>query len=250
MPSPIRIYYPSPVEVQGQIFIEGEEHHYLTRVHRAHVGDKVVLFGHDLREREGVIESIVRGRSTIQLASIHESQTEPAMMITLAIAVGKGRKLEEIVETATALGVSKIVPFVSVRSVAKRSHPDLVDKLRKVAIEACRQSRRVQVPEIGEVLTGLSKALANVQEPESEHFFLDEAGGRDLVEIALQIEPEKKIVLFIGPEGGWDDSERGLLLNSGARPANLGPRILRTELASIVAVSILERISAYKSTMP
>ncbi len=61
MSSPIRIYYPSPVEVQGQIFIEGEEHHYLAHVHRAHVGDRVVLFGHDSREREGVIEGIERG---------------------------------------------------------------------------------------------------------------------------------------------------------------------------------------------
>ena len=153
MPSLIRIYFPFAAEVSGLVLIEGEEHHYMSRVHRARVGDQVILFGLDSFERMGIIECIEREKTTLRVASVHESRTEPDMDITLAISVGKGRKLEEIVEATTVLGVSRIIPFISVRSVAKRSNPDLVVKLRKIAIEACRQSRRVQVPEIGGVKT-------------------------------------------------------------------------------------------------
>lgn len=247
MPSLIRIYFPFAAEVSGLVLIEGEEHHYMSRVHRARVGDQAILFGLDSFERMGIIECIEREKTTLRVTSVQRSQTEPGLEITLAIAVGKGRKLEEIAETTTVLGVSSIIPFISVRSVAKRSNPDLTVKLQKIAIEACRQSRRVQVPKIGKVRTGLSEALADTQQPESQLLFLDEAGGRDLVEIALEVDLHKPVVLFIGPEGGWDDSERDSLLKKGAIPTSLGPRILRTELAPIVAVSILERIIACRS---
>ena len=70
----------------------------------------------------------------------------------------------------------------------------------------------------------------------------------DLVKRALEADEHKPVALFIGPEGGWDDSERDSLLEKGAIPTSLGPRILRTELAPIVAVSILERIVAFRST--
>ncbi len=247
MPSPIRIYFPFTADVSGLACIEGDEHHYLSRVHRARVGDQVILFGLDSSERMGIIERLDREKTTLRVISVHESRTEPGMEITLAIAVGKGRKLEEIVETTTVLGVSRIIPFISARSVAKRSNPDLVVRLQKIAIEACRQSRRVQVPELGGVKTGLEDALVDVLKRKNQLLFLDEAGGMDLVERALEVDKQKPVVLFIGPEGGWDDLERNSLLEKGAIPTSLGPRILRTELAPIVAVSILERIIAYRS---
>jgi 16S rRNA (uracil1498-N3)-methyltransferase len=248
MPTPIRLYFPSPVEVPDLAGIEGEENHYLTRVLRARPGDAVILFGFDSRQRKGVIETVERDRSWVQITSVEESQTESKVSISLVIAVGKGKKLEEIVETTTALGISRIIPFISGRSVAKRSNTDLVRKLQRIAIESCRQSRRVRVPEIHEVQEGLKEALASIQESGRQIVFLDERGGRDLVELAWKLDPEKPIALLIGPEGGWEESERELLLKSGVTPASLGPRILRTELAPIVGVSILERTASFRLT--
>ncbi len=247
MASPIHLHFPSPIEVQDQAVIEGGEHHYLAHVHRARPGDTVALFGYGTQERLAVIESIERERSWVRLVSAEESHTEPRLHISLGIAVGKGRKLEEIVETTTVLGVRRIIPFVAERSVAKRSNLDLTQRLQKIAIEACRQCRRVWVPEIHEVTQGLTAAFEDITEQNCQVFFLDEAGGTDLVKTAMKVSPYQPAALFIGPEGGWSDSERGLLYKSGALPTSLGPRILRTELAPIVAVSLLERITTSRS---
>lgn len=246
MSSPTRIYFPAPAEVPDQIYIEGEEHHYLTHVHRARHGGLVTLFGFDTSERTAVIESIERGRTLVQLISSKECRTEPHVHLALGIAVGKGKKLEEVVETTAALGISQIIPFTAERSIAKRSNPDLTDKLHRIAMAACRQSRRTQVPEIHAVKNGLDEALGCIQTQECHLVFLDEAGGTDLVKVAWEVDTTQSIALFIGPEGGWDDSERTRLHHSDARAASLGPRILRTELAPIVAVSLLERILAFR----
>lgn len=247
MASPVRLYFPSPAGILDQVVIEGEEHHYLTRVHRAREGDSVALFGYGHQERRAAIEKIERERTWLRLTSSMESHTEPALAITLGIAVGKGKKLEEIVETSTALGVTRIIPFVSERSIAKRSNPDLHTRLHKSAIEACRQCRRTLVPEIHEVMQGLKAALGCIPNTSCQILFLDEAGGDNLVKVALTHSLDQSIALFIGPEGGWSDCEREILLQSGAYPTSLGPRILRTELAPIVAVSLLERIAAFRA---
>jgi 16S rRNA (uracil1498-N3)-methyltransferase len=208
----------------------------------------VVLFGSGKEEVVCEVASIGKGEVHLAVIERREVNTEPRVNITLCIAVGKGRKLEEIVEATTALGVSRILPFVGQRSVAQRTNPRLGERLKRIASEAARQSRRACVPEIGEIHGDLEAVLGMLREGGGTLLFLDERGGEDLSEQVGALSQGDGITLFVGPEGGWSESERTRLSERGAHPASLGPRILRTELAAAVAVALVERFAGIKQT--
>lgn len=236
----IRIHLPhSPNE--GIVSLGEENHHYLVHVMRARPGTEVILFGESQVETVCVIEAIEENCVHLRVCGRRESGTEPCSQITLCAAVGKGKKLEEIVEAVTALGVSRIIPFVGGHSIAQRSNPRLHERLVSIAVEACRQSRRVRIPEIHPVMPDLRAAIDKIPETSKTMLFLDERGGQELLGLAVDHDRDIPLVLFVGPEGGWTDAERELLAGRGAQPVSLGPRILRTELAAAVAVALAER---------
>jgi 16S rRNA (uracil1498-N3)-methyltransferase len=236
----IRIHLPhSPGE--GTLSLSGEIHHYLVHVLRARPGAEVILFGESQVETVCVIDAIEDDCVHLRVSGRRESGTEPSSQITLCVAVGKGKKLEEIVEAVTALGVSRVIPFVGGHSVAQRSNPRLQERLKSIAVEACRQSRRVRIPEIHPVMPDLRSAIDRISDTTKTMFFLDERGGQELLGVAVGHDRDVPLVLFVGPEGGWTDAERELLACQGAQSVSLGPRILRTELAATVAVALAER---------
>jgi len=237
----IRIYSPQTVETED-LCLEGEDFHYLAHVHRIRVGRRCILFGKG--DREIVCEVAEVGKSSIRLRKIETRRvrTESPVHLTLFVATGKGKKLEEVVEKTTSLGVARIVPFVGARSVAFRSNPRLRERLEKIAVEACHQCGRTCPPEISEVAANIQEALDGIGSENPRLCCLDEAGGEDLIAAATSCPLGNEVGLFCGPEGGWSEGERGLLRRSGAKVVSLGPRILRTELAAVVGVALLERL--------
>lgn len=243
MPRQIRIYFPG--QVQGErVTLGREEWHYLAHVLRLQPGQEVVLFGQGEVELACEVEGFGEESVVLQVRERLVSRTGPSLPITLAVAVGKGKKLEEIVEATTALGVARIIPFVGDHSVAQRSNPRLAERLHLIAREACRQSRRSTPPEILDVLPGLEQALAALSPGGNGAVFLEERGGRDLLEVALRFRPDEEVAVLIGPEGGWSGRERSLFEGNSVNPLGIGPRVLRTELAAIVAVALIERAVA------
>ena len=201
-----------------------------------------MFFGMESTESVYRIEAIEPGGVHMVLVERREVDTESPVDLTLVVAVGKGKKLEEIVEATTALGIKRIVPFVGRNSVAKKSNPRLQERLELIAREACRQSRRTTPPEILPVLPKLEQAIEVLCPKAGPWVLFDECGGEPPLAIADDQKDPFRWVLFCGPEGGWHPKEREFLEKSGCVRASLGPRVLRTELAATVAVGIFENL--------
>ena len=236
-----RIFFPDHLAKPSLVLV-GEEAHYLTKVLHSAVGEGVILFGEGTMESLYRIEDLHADRVRLALLETREALTESPVDLTLVIAVGKGKKLEEIVERTTALGVKKVLPFVGRHSIAKKSNPRLQERLEILAREACRQSRRTSPPVIEPVLPTLDQAMEVLSPKRGTWVFLDERGGAPPCSIVGRGSPETPWVLFCGPEGGWHPNERELLEHRGSVRASLGPRVLRTELAATVAVAIFENL--------
>jgi 16S rRNA (uracil1498-N3)-methyltransferase len=161
--------------------------------------------------------------------------------ITLCQGLPKGEKLDLILQKATELGASRIVPFTAERSVARLDGDRLskrVQRWEKIVQEAARQSQRGSVPSVGfygdfgKMLHGEAGELKLLLwEGEKEQ------GLRTLIE---RIDKPESVSIIIGPEGGLSDSEAAQAEQAGYIPANLGGRILRTETAGLAVISILQ----------
>ncbi|MCB9781869.1 MAG: 16S rRNA (uracil(1498)-N(3))-methyltransferase [Candidatus Omnitrophica bacterium] len=241
MKTKTRLYLPDRLH-DATLTLIGEEAHYLVQVLHSEVGDGVLVFGMESTESLFRIEKIEPGQVHLERLEIRQVETESPVDLTLVVAVGKGKKLEEIVEATTALGIKRVIPFVGRHSVAKKSNPRLQERLQIIAKEACRQSRRTQPPEIDPVHPKLERALDSLGPKQGTWVLFDEAGGESLSEIVCGSDASAPWVMFCGPEGGWSPKERELFDQAGCRRASLGPRILRTELAAVVAVGILENL--------
>jgi 16S rRNA (uracil1498-N3)-methyltransferase len=176
----------------------------------------------------------------LRVESERSASTEPLFDLTLAPAVGKGKTLEEVVAATAALGVNRIAPFLGRNSVAGRSNPKALERMRILAIEACRQSGRTCPPSIDEVAETVEKRLEEATDRGDLIGFLDERGGADPGDVLLDWDGKRGVTLFCGPEGGWEEEERRRLLEVG-RGVTLGPRTLRTELAAVVGTALFER---------
>ncbi len=221
--------------------IEGAQAAHLVRVLRAEPGREyeVVAGGH-------VWHSVIASVSPemVRFNLIAEVAAEPALPVSLVLSIFKFDRMEWIIEKATELGVARILPAVARRTEKHlaQSAEKRVDRWRRVAHEATKQSRRSDIPIVGEV-TSLKNVLAN--NTASVHLVLAEQERTTTLHHAIceqldkAIEEAPEFSLAIGPEGGWTPEEEALFDAEGWQAVSLGPRILRAETAAIAALSIL-----------
>lgn len=224
-----RFYIDHTLRVGDQVFIQEERllNQWL-RVFRYTKGDRVIIFNGLGKEFLGELSDI-EGKQGIYLKVLEEKEgIVPSKNITLYQSLVKKDNMEWIVEKATELGVSRIVPLISERSEKKGFNEE---RAKKIAIEASEQSRRIGIPSLGEVLS-LEQTLRT-------------ATGE---KIAFHTSPNplltnereyQNISIFIGPEGGWTENEISLFVENGVQLLSLGPLILRAETAAIVALARL-----------
>jgi 16S rRNA (uracil1498-N3)-methyltransferase len=153
--------------------------------------------------------------------------------VTLILGLLRADKFDWVVQKATELGVARIVPIVTARSVATSGRPD---RWRRIAAEATEQSGRTVVPTIDDPTPFRSTLTAGSPETLRIACWEDESivAFRDAITADGSHEP---VAVWVGPEGGISMEEAGALRDSGATTATLGPRILRSETAAIVAVA-------------
>ncbi len=196
-------------------------------------GDRVVLVaaGQDLDVR---LDRVAADEVTGTVISRKPNTAEPTLALTLALPLLRGDRSEEIIEAVTQLGVSRIVPFTSERSVVR----DLSDAKRKrwerIARESAETARRGRVPEIAALVewTGLFDVL-------DAPFIVAWEGERErLLTHALPSQPGA-LSLVVGPEGGLTEDEISHARDRGAAIVTLGPRNLRSETAAIAAVALI-----------
>ena len=189
-------------------------------------GDKIELFDGKGNIALGTVE-IVRKKAKVKVSKIERSSPELPEII-LWTAIPKGERADWLVEKAVELGVSKIVPIIFRYSVVKPKKTK-VDRWKRLAVAASAQCKRAFVPEILEPIT-FKQALKSVKD---EQLILCHQDGKSIKDLKLN---KKKIILIIGPEGGFDKTE----LEIKADKLKLSNNILRTETAAVVSVGLIE----------
>jgi 16S rRNA (uracil1498-N3)-methyltransferase len=215
---------------------------HLAKVLRVRSGEEVVLFGGDGREFAGSIESVRGSRVRAAVGECREVDRESPLAITLVQCVPRGDRMDFIVQKATELGVHRIVPVLSQRSVVRLDATQAESKAahwRAVAVNACEQCGRNRLPAVEPprpLLTYLGSSRDTQARAQVLRLLLDpdssSSGPAPVVETAVQI--------AVGPEGGFADEEFEAFRLSGFGTVKLGPRILRTETAAIAAIAWLQ----------
>jgi len=211
-------------------FLAGEQARHIATVLRLQPGERIALVA-DGTEHEVELQAVAPAQVTGRVVARRRVTTELAFRLTLAFAVLKGDRSEEIVDAASQLGVSRLVPFTSERSVVRDLSPAKRERWSKVAREAAETSHRGVVPAIDALiawpalLEGLDRPIV-LWEEATEPRPMDALGAGD-------------VTLVVGPEGGLTAEEVALARGRGATIASLGKRILRAETAAIASVAIV-----------
>ncbi|TWU02242.1 RsmE family RNA methyltransferase [Stieleria varia] len=232
-----RYYVPDLPPIGGPIALPDEEAQHASRVMRAQTGDQVVLFDGIGNESSATIQSIDR-RSCICHASPRELvDREPGLRLHLGIALPKPDRAKEMVERLTELGVAQVTPLLCSRSQRPPSG-GLLDKLRRVVIEACKQSGRNQLMRIESPVAVADFFAMDTETPR----WIAHPGGQEM-DGSLSRLTGGQLLAAIGPEGGFDDEEMNVALSRGWIAIDLGKRIYRIETAATV-------IAAHASHLP
>lgn len=215
--------------VQGEVVLRGTEAKHLAQVLRVAPGSKVRAFDGAGLEAEGeVVEASAFG-VTLRLNAPTRSSTESALAVTLAVGLLKGDKLSGVVRQSTELGVVAFQLFSSEHGDVPSLSSNKLERLRRVAQEAAKQSGRSLVPTVAAPIP-----LA-VLDPGSHCLVAHPGASMTLAELTL----DAPHTLITGPEGGLSEAEVAQLQAKGAQTVRLGPRILRAETAPVALVAAL-----------
>jgi 16S rRNA (uracil1498-N3)-methyltransferase len=242
-----RVYVEAALTPGSLVELPPDTASHLAKVLRARSGDELVLFNGDGREFSGAIEAVRGSRVSASVGDSRPVDRESPLAITLVQCVPRGDRMDFVVQKATELGVARIVPVLSQRSVVRLDKAQAESKAihwRAVAVSACEQCGRNRLPTIeaaqpllnylGESSPGTGPRL--VFEPESvRHPRTAAPGAGGTAEVAT-VDAE----IAIGPEGGFTSDELEAFRVAGFSQVGLGPRILRAETAAIAAVVWLQ----------
>jgi 16S rRNA (uracil1498-N3)-methyltransferase len=209
---------------------------------KARPGELVTLTGEGGREFRGRVLSINRREALVLVFESLVPPTESSKKIILLQALPDKERMELIIQKATELGVNSIVPFKSKRSISleerERRQPK-AHRWQSIAIKAAQQSRRGMVPII-EPYCDFSGALGYAEESALKILLWEKGSENPLRDVLRSQGNCEKVVLIVGPEGGFDPREVRTAKERGFIPVSLGRRILRTETAAIVLLGIVQ----------
>lgn len=225
------------------ITLTAEETAHLVTVLRASPGDRAILFDGQGRVAHAEIVSVSKREARLRLSGEISEHPRPSPAVTLIQAIPKGNHMDQIVEKATELGTSAIVPVITDRTV-RRPGASPHERWRRIAIGAAKQCGTPWVPEIGPVVS-LAEALTG----ERASFDLWvvgslESDSRPVKEVLRGCGDRTRIGFLVGPEGDLTPEEYAMARNAGAIPVSFGNLVLRVETAAIFGLSVIR----YEST--
>lgn len=221
------IYFPEPFR-GDTIRVAGDEHQHL-RVSRAMAGEDVDVFDGRGSRWDGEVVRVEKKGTEVRVRD-RVDVPPPLGEIWLAAALVKAAAYELILEKAVEIGVTRIIGFRAARSNLRER--DRGTRWHRILVEAAKQSKRYHLPEL-EPASTFDAVIG--REARTRLFFAE--GNETLLPLGEKL--EAPVLVAIGPEGGWTDEERARALGAGFTMVGLGPHILRSETAAIVAMGLV-----------
>ena len=234
-----RVFVDVDLALGQRLTVEGSAGNHIVRVLRSRLGDELTLFNGRGGEYGASIDEIRRDTVQVSVREHRDQERESTFELTLAQGISRGERMDWVVQKATELGVTRIVPLFTERSMVHLDEKQALKKVqhwRGIAVSACEQCGRNVVPEI--------------EAPIALHGLLEKPVGRGIL-VLLSPTGEKRIAdiaggpggatVLIGPEGGLAQVEQDAALRSGFTAVRMGPRVLRTETAAVCALTLLQQ---------
>ncbi|MGH8377735.1 MAG: 16S rRNA (uracil(1498)-N(3))-methyltransferase [Gammaproteobacteria bacterium] len=234
------IYTPKALVAGQSIELESAASKHLLAVLRLKPGAPLVLFDGSGREFEARLDAVSNHRAQVVTGARREGQPESPLRITLAQGISRGERMDYTIQKAVELGVAEILPVLTARSVVRLDQEQAARKRahwQQLVISACEQSGRVRVPVVGEPLS--FDAFLKQPVEYALKLLLDPRANTGLSALNRPAHGQQ-VLLLVGPEGGLSEAEDAAARQTGFQGVRLGPRILRTETAALVALSLLQ----------
>ena len=226
----------------GRLYVEGADVNHIKNVLRMKPGDQVMASDGEGMQYLCALEAFERGLAWFRIVDTWKENRELSSKLCLFQGLPKSDKMELIIQKATELGVYELVPMVTGRTVVRLDEKKAEKKNARwnaIAEAAAKQSGRSRIPRVQEAMT-FSEALAYAEALDVLLIPYEKAEGMEATRQAIEgIRPGQSVGIFIGPEGGFEEAEVAQAMEKGAAPVTLGRRILRTETAGFVVLSML-----------
>ena len=223
-----------------------DETRHLTQVLRLGAGDEVAVFDGMGSEFHARVDRVARDGADLRLIGPIVPAPEPSVQLTLAQAVLKGDKMDDVVRDATMMGVSSIVPLITDHTVAHARPGPAPDRWTRIAIASAKQCRRAVVPRVDPVVHFrdwlvtdqsslqilLTEPAASVGEEPGQSRFPEPGGTPG--------QSRCSATLGVGPEGGWSAAEVTMAVDAGFQTLTLGRRTLRADAVALIAMGVLQ----------
>lgn len=229
--------------------ITGDDARHITKVMRGKTGDKLIVSNGVSREALAEISEIEASQVTVSIIEWLPMDHEPKVSVTIAQSLPKGDKMELVIQKCTEIGAAVFVPFVSERTIVQydaKKEGKRLERWRKIAKEAAEQSHRNKVPEITESKSW-KELLASFKDYDLVCYCYEKEEGLQLRDVVkpfadkLKADPsiEPRVLVIVGPEGGFTTGESEAAEAAGAKSVGLGKRILRAETAGMLALTCI-----------
>lgn len=235
----IRIHIAQALRVDTEVALSRSAIEHVGRVLRLRSGDALTLFNGDGSDYAAQLTEVTRNSVRAQVNSAVALDNESHLSLTLAQGIARGDKMDWVVQKATELGVTRIVPLHSERSEVRLDDHRAARRIehwRAVAISACEQCGRARIPAIDPV-TSVTSWCDGLDDDNALRVALLPGASQRVHDLTAT---EAGVILVVGPEGGLGERDMTTLTAAGFGGINLGPRILRSETAGLVALAALQ----------
>jgi 16S rRNA (uracil1498-N3)-methyltransferase len=232
-----RVHVEEPLHSGQKCIVGGSAANHIMRVLRLRDGDSLTLFDGRGGEYGARISGLRKDSVQVDVLEHREAERESALNLTLAQGISRGERMDWVMQKATELGVTRIVPVITERTMVKLDERQSERKLqhwRGIVIAACEQCGRNRVPEVAAPVAYYE--VIRAIEPSATRILLSPNGTLR----ASELPQSHHIAMLIGPEGGLSENEQEAAVAAGFQQVRMGPRVLRTETAAIAALTVLQ----------
>jgi len=223
-----------------EVVLEGQQAHQIRNVLRKKAGEHIIVLDNLGAEYEIELQTIRKEKVTGQIKEMRKAAGEPAVEITLYQSLLSREKFEWVLQKCTEVGVKRFVPIETCRSIVRKGsiNANKIERRQRIIQEAAEQSGRGKIPQL-EQTVNFKEAITKLDDFNYKFMAHTQAEGDSLRRYLKDNKKNKRIALFVGPEGGFTENEVQSAKDNNIVLISLGRRVLRTETAAVVASSLI-----------